>query len=261
VTEETPRYLYSEVIPRTDVDTPSLNWVGQRFMRAFTRYQELERRISEIATSIREYPRVRVSMADANRPNPPLQIDQLSYAERQAMLDLGLLASEVLHHMRCAVDYLVYNLAWLDSGQRQEHTQFPVCSKAADFNSAGTQKRMKGLTDEHKSWIEAVQPFNGESWAQLLASLSNIDKHRFVLETSPTLRFRIDLHSGRQDPTDPSFAILPTDTWELTVRVLSDDGSTRNVLEIFAEIFAGASTLVNRFFEEAGVSPIEFGRR
>lgn len=256
---ESPRYLYTEYVPRIEADKPSLWWVGARFMRAFSRYQDLEQRIAQVAASVRELPTVSVAMADAGRANPPLHMSAGDFATGQDTLDLALLTSEVLHHLRSAVDYLVYNVAWADSGQRQDQTQFPVCGMKSDFDGKGVQNRMRGLTAVHKSWIEAVQPFDGVKWTSQLATLSNTDKHRFVLETAPSLRFRVDLHAASPDPDDPTMANLPVDQTRLVCRVVPSQGAYRDVLVIIGEIFQGSADLINKFFGEAGLSPLQVG--
>ena len=38
----------------------------------------------------------------------------------------GILVGETVYNLRAALDYLVYELAILDSGQIQEYTQFPI---------------------------------------------------------------------------------------------------------------------------------------
>jgi hypothetical protein len=259
VDSESTRYLYTECVPRIDVDNPSLWWVGARFMRAFSRNQDLEQRIAQVAASVRELPTVRVAMADAGLANPPLHVSAGDFATSQDMLDLALLTSEVLHHLRSAVDYLVYNVAWADSGQRQEKTQFPVCGKKSIFDGKGVQNQMRGLTATHKSWIETVQPFHDVKWASELATLSNTDKHRFALETAPSLRFRVDLHAASPDPEDPMMANLPVDQTQLVCRVVPSQGPYRDVLDIFGEIFRGSADLINKFFGEVGLSPLQVG--
>jgi hypothetical protein len=56
------------------------------------------------------------------------------------------LVSETICHLRPSLDYLVYALAWLDSGKPQDDTQFLIEDAPAGF--AGRRKaRLKGLTD------------------------------------------------------------------------------------------------------------------
>lgn len=53
------------------------------------------------------------------------QLDWTALAEVQSG-HAPVVAGEVLYHLRTALDYLVYNLAWLDTGAPQQHTAFPI---------------------------------------------------------------------------------------------------------------------------------------
>ena len=91
----------------------------------------------------------------------------------------SILIGEVIYNLRAALDYLVYELARIDSGNIVNGTQFPIEDSENVFR--GRRKSfLKGLSDEHIATIESLQPCNGCNWTQLLRDLSNPDKHRYL---------------------------------------------------------------------------------
>jgi hypothetical protein len=80
--------------------------------------------------------------------------------------------------LRAALDYLVYELAILDSGQIIDGTQFPIDDAKKGFDWRVKNGRLRGLTAPHIAAIERLQPYEGCDWTQRLRDLSNPDKHR-----------------------------------------------------------------------------------
>lgn len=117
------------------------------------------------------------------------------------------LVGETIYNLRAALDYLVYELAWLDSGQRQRDTQFPVDQRLKTF--ANRQQRasvrdqrpsfLKGLSPSHIDRIRKLQPFAGCTWTRELRDLSNPDKHREVHSSAVQVKTQFD----KQTHTDP----------------------------------------------------------
>lgn len=87
--------------------------------------------------------------------------------------------SEFALHARCALDYVIFALAWRDSGAEQKGTQFPINKSPQDFagNRTGC---LKHLTDEHVAMVERFQPYQGFRLRPLIRLVywSNMDKHR-----------------------------------------------------------------------------------
>jgi len=72
---------------------------------------------------------------------------------------LGILVGEVIYNLRAALDYLIYELAFLDSFKIQEGTQFPIEDTKRRWQVAafGTKKRparLVGISGRHKAAIE-----------------------------------------------------------------------------------------------------------
>lgn len=142
-------------------------------------------------------------------PEPPLPIEPGGL----------ILAGEAIQSLRTALDYLIYDLAILDSGEPKTGTHFPAESdpEAFDNHNPHTPKRtkphtcpncghvttrvvpktdyLKGLNLAHVTAIEELQPYKAGKWIGDLITLSNPDKHRdFVvldrgLELSATTKW------------------------------------------------------------------------
>jgi hypothetical protein len=254
-----PRYLYSELVPRVDADA-SLTLVPPRLVRAAQRYGDLIATFNEMTREVKKAPTVRARLADLAKPNPPLELDAADVLPWKSFVELRLLVSEILHHLRVAADQLVYNVAWLDSGTEQRRTQFPVYAKQSDFRSNGL-KMLPGVNATHRAWIEAVQPYNGVTWAGSLAYLSNNDKHNYLHEVVPTLAYRIDLHAATPDDAHPETVSLPVDNLTAHVRLIRREGGPyRKVDEEIGDILSGLTDLVNQFLGEAGISLVKLDR-
>lgn len=95
---------------------------------------------------------------------------------------MGAIVGDVLCNLRPTLDYLVYALAYLDSGSAQAGTQFPICDTKTFFRKK-KGSWLKGVSPEHVAAIEALQPYDGRDeqlWLRALRDLSNPDKHRHL---------------------------------------------------------------------------------
>ncbi len=89
----------------------------------------------------------------------------------------GIRVGEAIYNLRAALDYLVYELAILDSGNVQQGTQFPIEDTKDGWRRNGP-KYLRGLCTKHQAAIERLQPYKGCNWTKRLRALSNPDKHR-----------------------------------------------------------------------------------
>lgn len=90
-----------------------------------------------------------------------------------------ILVGEIVNNLRSALDYLVYELAILDSGFAQNGTQFPIEDEPTGFQ--GRRKSyLRGVSDPHAASVERLQPYNGVDWTRKLRAISNPDKHRHL---------------------------------------------------------------------------------
>lgn len=100
---------------------------------------------------------------------------------------LPVIVSDAVHNLRAALDYLVYELAKLDSdGRAQDNTQFLIEDFEIDprnFNGGFHRRKkrhLKGLSRRHIDAIENFQPYKGIEWTETLREISNPDKHRHL---------------------------------------------------------------------------------
>lgn len=92
----------------------------------------------------------------------------------------GVLIGETVQNLRTALDYLVFALAWLNSGPDPERkTQFPIENSPKGFKGR-RNTFLKGVSDAHVAAIERLQPYNGVDWLANLRTLSNLDKHNVL---------------------------------------------------------------------------------
>jgi hypothetical protein len=114
---------------------------------------------------------------------------------------LPVVVSDIIHNLRAALDYIVYELAIKDSGSIQDGTQFLIEDVKSDPSNprrgfdARNKQCLKGLNAAHVSAIERLQPYNGVKWTETLREISNPDKHRHLSVLSTEGRqvdFRMD---------------------------------------------------------------------
>lgn len=96
---------------------------------------------------------------------------------------LGLLAGDVIHNYRGALDHLVYQVAGYgphrESG-RGKWTQFPIFDNERDFHSKKAIY-LKGVPKEAVPVFEACQPYKDPDIASgTIARLDDRDKHRVL---------------------------------------------------------------------------------
>lgn len=86
---------------------------------------------------------------------------------------------EMLHDLRSALDHLTWQLVILNKKRPTRSTQFPILSKP-DVERFAAQ--VQGIRDDHLAAIMSLQPYetqtNRPTRLELLATLSNMDKHR-----------------------------------------------------------------------------------
>jgi hypothetical protein len=91
--------------------------------------------------------------------------------------EVSIIVGEAVYNLRAALDYLVYELAALDSKSIQENTQFPICDTERKFDDA-RKRHLAGVSSQHVLAIEEYQPYRNCQWTRTLRDISNPDKHR-----------------------------------------------------------------------------------
>ena len=129
-------------------------------------------------------------------PDPPYHVTKVTLPP-ETFFDMrfGILVGEMIYNLRCALDYLVYELAKLDSGIEQNGTQFPIVDTKNDFEGRAKGPWLRGINVTHIAAIERLQPYNGCNWMKRLQECSNPDKHRHLAQIggSATINVRSSL--------------------------------------------------------------------
>jgi hypothetical protein len=97
---------------------------------------------------------------------------------------LSIVAGEVIANLRSSLDYLIFALAWHDTGHRpsgnwMQKLQFPTSARRRSFRRSAP-KQLKGLDSGHVDMVASYLAFSGCFWVRELAELSNEDKHRHL---------------------------------------------------------------------------------
>jgi hypothetical protein len=104
--------------------------------------------------------------------------------------EVGVVLGDVLHNLRCALEYLAWQLAGLGKGP-DKYTHFPLCETSGQWYEWG-RRNVARLRPEHATFIERMQPYNRPRSIPLLNAvrLNNVDKHALVAATGWGARFQ-----------------------------------------------------------------------
>jgi ribosomal protein S6E (S10) len=95
----------------------------------------------------------------------------------------GVIAGEVAHDLRSALDGLVWQLARLDSGLESTKSQLLVSLRRRSFRNAAKKGFLEELSTRHIAMLERFQPYKGgdkHSSLWLLHQLNIADKHHAI---------------------------------------------------------------------------------
>jgi hypothetical protein len=106
-----------------------------------------------------------------------------------------MIAADAWHNFRSAIDQLIFELAFIDNGgkedKRLERTMFPASTTIENFRGNHVQNTLLAcLTQRHRALVRRFQPYRRtylpveQHPLALLDALSNDDKHRL---TQPAL--------------------------------------------------------------------------
>ena len=89
------------------------------------------------------------------------------------------LIGDVVQNLRTALEYLIFELARFDSNGVVDNTQFVIADSEQNFIREKA-RRLRGLSADHISDIERLQPYNGCQWTKFLRDISNPAKHQHL---------------------------------------------------------------------------------
>jgi len=145
----------------------------------------------------------------------------------------SILVGEITYNLRSALDYLIYELALLDTASIQEKTQFLIIDSPSDWKQEA-KRRLPGLSPVHQDAIRMLQPFSGCQWTRTLRDTSNSDKHRHLAIVQAPSAAVVEL-SSRQAAT---IHLLAFDDGRPVVSTLEElCGNVTDVLDSFRPEF------------------------
>jgi hypothetical protein len=103
--------------------------------------------------------------------------------------DISALTGAFAVALKSALDQLIHALWELDTGKPvpPKRGQFPICEKPEDFK-ARIKPDLEGLSVEHRTLIESLQPYKRCESLRRLPKMANEDKHRDIIDTQPPVR-------------------------------------------------------------------------
>ena len=229
------------------VDAPGLRTAKFRCVQASARHEELQK-IEHHLQQVLEPVRMTADRAAWENGEPLQPRIDFSGLTLAGVGPAPLVAGEVLYHLRTALDYLVYNLAWLDTGSPQEGTAFPIVDPGK-WGAKG-RNRVKHLSPAHRDAIRAYQPSATCTWTRELRELSNQDKHQLVVEIAKEASGPLVLNADtvKPDRDDPTRIVI--DVRSEPPQLVMDDG--RPIVMVLGALIREVAAVVFGFQHEFG---------
>lgn len=130
--------------------------------------------------------------------------------------DWPLIAGDIIHNARSALDLLAVQLVQVAGGQPSEATAFPFARSQATLQQT-CATRLSGASVSARRFAQRLRPFpGGNRLLHLLHELDIVDKHRLLLIVGAAYRhFELNVqlpHPGGKGPVQfPPIAIRPAD--------------------------------------------------
>lgn len=212
------------------MDSPSLRGAYARTSRAKHHITFLDSEWPKISAWRKAYPNSAISVPAHTTGLFEDATNGVLQPEADQLISASIVVGEAIHNLRAALDYLVYELAFLDSGRPQKKTQFPIADTQENWTKA-EDRRLKGVSPPHRDAIRQWQPFTGCEWPRTLRELSDQDKHRRLTYTKQpqSLTFRVDTNSTGLNLITPLTEDLPVGLSGEIILLVFEDG--RQVLK------------------------------
>ena len=92
-----------------------------------------------------------------------------------------LLVTQIVESLRTSLDYMVFELSVLNKPDLNERVpQFVIADSESEF-ARQAKTRLRHLTAEQRSFVEQIQPYNGNGMLGLLGEIAIQGKHRRLL--------------------------------------------------------------------------------
>lgn len=149
-----------------------------KLQQAFNHMRELH----DVTAMLAKHTHVRVEFAD--NPATGYREWTLHDVNVPPTIDAGLLAGDLIHNLRSALDHLTWQLVLANGSTPTKQTSFPIAQSAANYRDMRAQ-RLAGASAEAKRRIDALEPYGHGAGAALweLHDLDVQDKHKLLLPT------------------------------------------------------------------------------
>lgn len=238
---------------------PTYTWAAVRAVAAGARFNSFSELTRDAPKTWKNHVLVKVNRAGQPRLEfPGLRAEQIEVENRASLL-----ASELLHHARAALDLCAHIASWRDSGTPNQRSQFPLAETGREWRDAIKGKWLNGLSAQHRDWIRAVQPFEGVDWSGHLRRLSNQDKHRVTVQVAAAYTVRIEDRTLIADPSesDDLGTLNPARReLEFFIRNALDPANSSDphqpAANVLLGVVQGTVALVNQFLIDEGNNEI-----
>lgn len=212
--------------------------------------QDLKRQTSEFNETLKDNP---LTLSDGD----VLPLGRIPPGPRVPP-ELSVVAGEIVYNLRAALDYLIYELAYLHRGRPCDGTQFPIEDSKKGFKARmyGSRKRpgfIQHVKPRHIAALKRLQPCYGCDWTQRLRDLSNPDKHRRLVTTAGP---RIDMAIAKTTTTtldeDTGLQKVEMDL-KSTYYITFEDGA--NVVHTLGELGTQVAATLEQFKPEFDGEP------
>jgi hypothetical protein len=120
---------------------------------------------------------------------------------------IGLMAGDVIHNLRSALDHLAYQLVIVNGNTPSRHTCFPIFDDPAKLSTMD-QRKVSGMSPAAIAAITAARPYRGGNeplW--IVHELDIADKHHALLTTLVSVtQLSIEMNVGLRNFKAPPFA-------------------------------------------------------
>lgn len=233
-----------------DLGTPGLRSAKDRTTWAAIRKAELERLENQLK-AIKGPVVITADRGAWERQEPLAPTVEFAGLSKVNTGSAPIFAGEILYHLRTALEYLAYNLVWLEAGSPQPRTAFPILDHEKDWPKT-CRSQLKGVRTSRLELLREYQPFAGCLWTQQLRNLSNADKHRVIVGVAKQSSgsFQVNDDTVKHHPTQHDRVIIDGGPQALTL--VLDDG--RSVVPLLAELMTQVAQLLHTFQSVFGES-------
>ena len=151
--------------------------------------ERAKRQMKELGDALRSFFRTK-PYKFSGKPNPKSrEVVYTMDAVKPIPAEIPLIAGEIVHNLRSALDHLGYQLCYIGTkgGTVNKQIAFPIAESKLKYDEIKA-RRTKGMSSAAIAAIDAVQPYGGGNdvlWH--LHELNNIDKHRLILTVGSAL--------------------------------------------------------------------------